>query len=292
MEKNNSYRNVAGFHCLELIDRHTEDICLTRCGIQQCPPNHSWGPKVRPQYHMHFILDGCGYFEIEGQKHHLKRGQIFLIPPNITSHYYADSSNPWHYAWVSFVGNKAENYVQQAGFTSNTFVRDCYIPPEKFSALIYEMLEAHQMTITNELKRCGTLFHLFALLIESRQNAVTSPEQPHYDYSSSTYFEHALQFIQFNYNRNIQISDIADYIGITRSYLFNIFKQNLNIAPKEYLLQYRMDKAKEFLVETTDSIQDIAANVGYSDALAFSKMFRHIVGSSPSQYRKSMTESK
>lgn len=292
MEKNNSYRNVAGFHCLELIDRHTEDICLTRCGIQQCPPYHSWGPKVRPQYHMHFILDGCGYSEIEGQKHHLKRGQIFLIPPNITSHYYADSSNPWHYAWVSFVGNKAENYVQQAGFTSDTFVRDCYIPPEKFSALIYEMLEAHQMTITNELKRCGTLFHLFALLIESRQAAVSSPDQPHYDYSSSTYFEHALQFIQFNYNRNIQISDIADYIGITRSYLFNIFKQNLNMAPKEYLLQCRMDKAKEFLAETTDSIQDIAANVGYSDALAFSKMFRHIVGSSPSQYRKSITEEK
>ena len=146
--------------------------------------------------------------------------------------------------------------------------------------------------LTNELKRCGTLFHLFALLIESRQAAVSSPDQPHYDYSSSTYFEHALQFIQFNYNRNIQISDIADYIGITRSYLFNIFKQNLNMAPKEYLLQYRMDKAKEFLAETTDSIQDIAANVGYSDALAFSKMFRHIVGSSPSQYRKSITEEK
>lgn len=80
MEKNNSYRNVAGFHCLELIDRHTEDLCLTRCGIQQCPPNHSWGPKTRPQYHMHFILDGCGYFEIKGQRFHLSRGQIFLIP--------------------------------------------------------------------------------------------------------------------------------------------------------------------------------------------------------------------
>ena len=85
---------------------------------------------------------------------------------------------------------------------------------------------------------------------------------------------------------NIQISDIAEYIGITRSYLFHIFKQNLNIAPKEYLLQYRMDKAKEFLEETRDSIQDIASNVGYHDSLAFSKMFRHVVGESPSQYRK------
>ena len=154
------------------------------------------------------------------------------------------------------------------------------------------MLEAHQMTLTNELKRCGTLFHLFALLTESKQASTSTPEKPQYDYSSSTYFEHALQFIQFNYNRNIQISDIADYIGITRSYLFNIFKQNLNLSPKEYLLQYRMDKAKEFLEETTDSIQDIALSVGYNDALAFSKMFRHIVGVSPSQYRKSFMNQK
>lgn len=285
MGKNNSYRNVAGFHCLELIDRNTEDLCLTRCGIQQCPPNYSWGPKTRPQYHMHFVLDGCGYFEIENQKFHLTRGQIFLIPPNISAHYYAASSNPWHYAWVSFVGNKAQSYVRQAGFSPDVFVRDCYLPPEKFSSLIYEMLQAHQMTVTNELKRCGTLFHLFALLTDSKQ-ASASSDGPHYDYSSKTYLEHALQFIQFNFNRNIQISDIADYIGITRSYLFHIFKQNLNIAPKEYLLQYRMDKAKEFLEKTRESIQDIASNVGYHDSLAFSKMFRHVVGESPSQYRK------
>ena len=217
---------------------------------------------------------------------YLSRGQIFLIPPNTSSRYYADPSNPWHYAFISFVGNKAETYVTQAGFTPGVFVRDCYFPPEKFSALIFEMLEAHQMTLTNELKRCGILFQLFALLVESKQASVSTPDKPQYDYSSNTYFEHALQFIHFNYNRNIQIADIADYIGITRSYLFNIFKQNLNLAPKEYLLQYRMDKAKEFLAETTDSIQDVAANVGYSDALAFSKMFRHIVGVSPSRYRK------
>lgn len=291
MEKTNIYKNVAGFRCLDRIDRQTEDLCLTRCGIQQCPPNHSWGPKARPQYHMHIILDGCGYFEIENQKFHLSRGQIFLIPPNITSHYYADPTNPWHYAWVSFVGTHAERYVKQAGFSDGIYVRDSYFPPEKYSALIFEMLEAHKMTITNELKRIGTLFLFFSLLTESNQ-ALNSSGKKSYEYSSSTYLEHALQFIQFNYNRNIQISDIAEYIGITRSYLFNIFKTNLNISPKDYLLRYRMNKAKKFLETTTDSIQQISENVGYTDPLSFSKMFRHCTGISPSQYRKNIKKNK
>ena len=191
----------------------------------------------------------------------------------------------------TFVGTHAERYVKQAGFSDGIYVRDSYFPPEKYSALIFEMLEAHKMTITNELKRIGTLFLFFSLLTESNQ-ALNSSGKKSYEYSSSTYLEHALQFIQFNYNRNIQISDIAEYIGITRSYLFNIFKTNLNISPKDYLLRYRMNKAKKFLETTADSIQQISENVGYTDPLSFSKMFRHCTGISPSQYRKNIKKNK
>ena len=286
MDKSNVYYNVAGFRCLDRIERQTEDLCLTRCGIQQCSSTHNWGPRSRPQYHMHFVLDGCGYLEIDDQKYTLNRGAIFLIPPNTVASYRADPSNPWRYAWVSFIGNQAHKYVIQSGFDSKTFVRDCHLPLEKFSSLILEMLESHQLTIGNELKRIGSLFLLFSLLSESNQVSKESCTQINYEYSSNAYLDHALQFIQINYKHNILISDIADYIGITRSYLFNIFKQNLNMAPKTYLLHYRMDKAKHLLDITSDSIQDIAFNVGYSDPLTFSKMFRNIVGVSPSQYRQ------
>lgn len=291
MSKSTVYRDIIGLRCLTLAERHTEDICLTRCGIRQCIPNHSWGPKLRPQYHVHFVLEGCGFLEIEDSTYYLKRGDIFLIPPNTMAHYQADASDPWHYAFVSFVGNKVEKYVHQAGFTPQTFIRKCYFPPEKFSALIYEMLETHQLTLTNELKRTGLLFQLFALLTESYQSANTTPNSVHYDYSSKAYLEHALQFIQFNYNRNIQVADIANYIGITRSYLFNIFKQNLNMAPKEYLLHCRMDKAKQLLAESSDTISDIAQYIGYNDPFTFSRMFHNMTGMSPSEYRRRQTES-
>lgn len=283
MKNQSIYHNVAGFRYLELVERQVEDLCLTRCGIQQCPPTHSWGPKSRPQYHMHFILEGKGYLEIENQTYHLKRGQIFLIPPNTVSRYYADSTDPWHYAFVSFVGSHAEKYVHQAGFSEHTFVRECYIPPEQYSKLIYEMLEAHLLTIANELKRTGLLFCLFALLTESFQ---TSNSFTQYEYPSSTYLEHAIQFMQFNYKRNIQINDIANYIGITRSYLFSIFKKNLNTSPKEYLLHYRMDKAIELLKTTSLPISSISEHVGYENPLTFSKMFKNTVGMSPSLYRE------
>lgn len=277
------YHYEKGVHYLQLADWPSESLCLTRCGYHECPPDHSWGPKARPQYHMHFIMEGKGTLEINGKTYHLGKGQIFLLPPNVTSCYYADHNTPWHYAFACFVGTQAERYLKKAGFSDEVIIRQCNLPIETFTACIDEMLDAHQLTITNELKRSAALYKLFALLTES--NTPQNSEQQ-YDYSSQSYLDHALQFIHFNFEKNIQISDIANYVGITRSYLFQIFKQNLNTSPKDYLLHYRMEHAKYLLETTDDPIKEIALSVGYNDPLTFSKMFSNLVGVSPSEYRK------
>lgn len=285
MSNSITYYERVGFRCLDHIEQQSSYIYLIGCGIQQCPLNHSWGPQARPQYLLHFVLDGRGFLEINNEKYHLSRGQVFLIPPNTVARYFADNSNPWHYAWISFHGAKAMQYLEQAGFDEHHLIRNTNISPEKFSHLINEMLEANKVSTSNELMRVGKLFTLFSLLIESNATN-SSSEFKHYDYSSETYIEHALQFIQLNYNRDILIKDIANYIGINRSYLFNIFKNKLQMSPKEYLLNYRMEKAKHLLCTTSHSIKDISEKVGYKDYMTFSKMFRRIIGYSPSQFRE------
>ena len=158
----NVYYDRVDFQCLDQIEHQTNDLYLTRCGIHQPSPGYVWGPKKRPQYHMHFILEGSGYFEINHQIHHLKQGQIFLIPPDTVSRYYPDSQNPWTYAFISFQGNKSAQYIQQAGFGDCPYIRDCVKDPEIYVSIIREMLKTHQLTITNELKRVSLLFSLFS----------------------------------------------------------------------------------------------------------------------------------
>ncbi|MBY0758167.1 AraC family transcriptional regulator [Sellimonas caecigallum] len=284
MEINILYDDV-GFQCLDHIEHQTNDLYLTRCGIQACKPNYCWGPKLRPQYHMHFILDGNGFFEIDHHIYHLKKGQIFLIPPNTMSRYYADGNDPWTYAFISFQGNKASQYMEQAGFSASPYIRDCVVDPEEYAAIVRQMLKTHQLTITNELQRVSLLFSMFSKLTSSYHASDSSYIQKSHDYLPETYFEHALQYIHINYGKNIHIQDIADYIGITRSYLFYIFNKKLQMSPKKYLLNYRIEKAKTMLSSTDIFIKDIAHHVGYEDSLAFSKVFRNATGYSPSAYR-------
>ena len=85
---------------------------------------------------------------------------------------------------------------------------------------------------------------------------------------------------------NVKINDVAQQIGINRSYLTSIFRKQVGMSPQEYLMQYRMDKAQDLLVESDISVQEIALRVGYENALTFSKIFKSYYGLSPAHYRQ------
>lgn len=100
------YEEYPDYHCLSHLPPQSSDLSLWSCGIQKCAPGHTWKGK-RPQYHLHFILNGKGILETEQETFHLKDRQLFLCPPDTYVRYSADSLSPWHYAWISIYGSKA-----------------------------------------------------------------------------------------------------------------------------------------------------------------------------------------
>lgn len=148
-----------------------------------------------------------------------------------------------------------------------------------------QILDAHQLTLANDMRRQGLLMQLFAELIEDYQektveagNALQKPE--------SVYVKEAMNYFSLNYGKKIRIQEVADYIGVNRSYLTTSFKRVVGCSPQEYLINLRMEKAKSMLTETETMINVIAASVGYTDQLSFSRIFRQRYGMSPRDYRE------
>ena len=246
-----NYRVGATFRWLGSPPKADAELYLTVCGIERCEPGKFYGPTIRDDYHVHFILQGKGTLEINGKSYHLHRNQIFVIPPDIETYYYADPSDPWHYTWVSFAGTQASYLLEKAGITPESPVRDTYIEPEIFLSLTEQILDYHEVTISNELIRTALMYQIVAKLIESQTQHLTSKKSPpSYDYSPDVYVECAVEYIHFNY-AHISVSDIASYIGITRSYLAHIFKQKIQISPQQYLVNYRLEQAGRLLRTTS-----------------------------------------
>ena len=118
----------------------------------------------------------------------------------------------------------------------------------------------------------------------------TNEQNSNHDYPYQIYVEHALEFIDHNYEKDIKVIDIANYIGIDRSYLTNIFKKSMHISPQQYLINYRLEKACNLLKSTNSSISEISEQVGYPDPLSFSKIFKIYYKTSPTKYRDHVEE--
>ncbi|MBI4979031.1 MAG: helix-turn-helix transcriptional regulator [Spirochaetes bacterium] len=82
------------------------------------------------------------------------------------------------------------------------------------------------------------------------------------------------------------ISEMAETAGLSPSRFSHIFHEELGIAPAKFLDEVRFEKAKSLLLSTEQSVQDIAAAVGYYDPLHFSSRFRRIAGLSPAYFRR------
>lgn len=270
---------------LEPQKKQSVDLFLCYCGSENCTPGYSYGPAIREQYLIHYITDGEGSYTVNDKTYKLKKNQGFLICPNVLTYYEADKDNPWSYIWIGFNGVKAGTYLNYANLNEENLIFE-YSEDDALKDYISEMLKLKERDYSNELKLEGLLYFFMSKLAESRKSTF---DQKCYK-STEVYLEKSIEFIENNYSNNIKISDIANYIGINRSYLTHIFKKSINISPQEFLVNYKIDKANELLKNTDLSIKAVAISVGYSDPLTFSKIFKKIKGSSPKIFREKLLQ--
>ena len=149
--------------------------------------------------------------------------------------------------------------------------------------IIQKILHNRKSTLANDIKRTAYLYQILSILTSISQSTIdTNMPSVH---SPEDYVNLALSFIKKNYD-HICVADIVDYIGITRSWLYTLFKKRLNTSPQEYLISYRLEKSTQLLRDTSLSVADIAARIGYVDTLTFSKAFKKNFSVTPAQYRK------
>lgn len=96
----------------------------------------------------------------------------------------------------------------------------------------------------------------------------------------------ALDYIEDNIAGEITMQELADYCYVSISSLQKTFKYAFHVSVKEYILRRRFSCAAKEMLQTKDSILDIALKFGYSNAESFTRGFRKIWGITPSEYRK------
>src|SRR5258708_10895585 len=139
----------------------------------------------------------------------------------------------------------------------------------------------------------NVVFHSKNLMTEDEtsfafQQAFSEPKslsQP-----TSLLVKQALAHIHRDYSKaSLSRQEIAAAIGTSKQHLDRIFSKELHLSVIEYLNRLRIQRAKDCLLHSTDDVPTFAMQVVFNDSAYFSRVFRKLVGQSPTEYRKHLS---
>ncbi len=240
-----------------------KEIYLDEFKYEQTLPDKTKIKRVCPVHAIHFVVSGYGYFN--GRR--LGRGDLV--------DYYPDEQDPWAYYWLHVSGEsvRTTSCLNRPSRYFRFEVNDLF---EK----MVDMILSSGDRFKNDPAFSEACMHLLLSIFIQEQESIPQIAYP------LRYVTETKRYIENNYDKSITIEDIAASLGISRAYLRNVFYEKEGISPQNFLMQVRLNRAKDLLARRDVSISETAFSVGYRDVSQFSRMFRKAVGRSPSEYRE------
>ena len=255
-----------------VIDKRFVDINPKTCGREACAKKHSFGPAVRSNWLIHFVVSGKGKFKTSRGEYSLSGGDIFIIKPQEITFYEADEHEPWEYIWISFDSNIKP--------PAQILSKDCIFAPyleDIFKSAFYHP-DSTEGSAGYEEHLTSVIWAMFSRI--KRQSGNMKPE------SSEDYVRRAMSIMSAELSEGITAEAVANRLHLNRSYFTSLFTAVTGISPGEHLKGLRMERAAALLIEGNFTVSIVAASVGYSDGFVFSRAFKGHYGISPSEYQK------
>ena len=235
-------------------------------------------PDGFPLYHYLQTQEGCGILTIDGRDYTIEENQGVLLAPGV-SHAYRSASGKWITLFATFSGSMSPYFSTLFGSSHLLFFE-----AEK-AAILRKLIDQavlhHQETPVNPQLLS---LECYQVLLQITGGLQTNPSrQPAWE----KYIRPVLAIIHTRYMEDLTAEALSQEVFITPQYLSRLFSRYLGCSVYEYLTKFRLSKAKELLVSNRGRrIQDIAQDVGYTDASHFVVMFRKITGMAPSEFRR------
>lgn len=112
------------------------------------------------------------------------------------------------------------------------------------------------------------------------------------DTDSKSRIRMAIQYIHEHYNENLPVNELASRFDMSPNYFSSVFKKEMNQSAVNYITQFRVQKAREYLENSDWSVVEIARKVGYEDNQYFFRVFKKYTGQTPQQYRQAHRKGK
>ncbi len=255
-----------------------------------------------PQLEINYMLEGRAIHNTDGEVVHSSPGDIFVIPPNALHSISADSGNYAVYDTLVFdlnalIGSPAErsavNYLEPLRNSQKT-LKTFFCPGdcgyEQLRPLIVSSFTAAKSDAPAEdlLLKSNVLglLHFFITQGYCRNNGRSPSQRAHLNSMRTV-----IRYINERYHFPIRIAELAALTCQCESSFMTAFQEIFGVTAMEYITDLRIRTACRKLLKTDAPVLEIAAACGYPNLSNFNRLFKRMVGQTPSAYRKAVRDS-
>ena len=269
-------------------------LYITTAGESRIAPYSSYPPSGHPKgyafdWHHGRVLDGFALLYIssgEGKFESrpdftttVEAGDSFLLFPGVWHRYAPKAETGWHEHWIGFDGDIIRRWFRHRFISQKAPVLKINAEDTVLATFsrVMRSIRANRPALQQIL--AGATAYLLGLFY-SAQQAQPAAEMPH-----SNAIEMAIARIQTDYAVELNMSLLAQELGVGYRWFRSTFTAHTGLSPHQYLLEFRLVRARNLLAESELSIKEIAMQTGFEDEHYFSRLFRQKMNVTPSQWR-------
>jgi AraC-like DNA-binding protein len=270
-------------------------MTVTTVGFQQIDPKTVYPPSIHPseyyfnpdkgrilhEYQLVYVTEGEGKFRSDSVKPtKIKAGNIFMLFPGEWHSYQPDRNLGWSEYWIGFTGSYIEQLVRMNFFQKNDPIFNIGHQDWIVELFVKIMEQAKTEKIGFQQLISGATTYILGQLYSIRRNNEFGNKE------IENLINHARVVMRENLHTELSPETLAASLNIGYSWFRRMFKQYTGLAPAQYQLQLKIQKAKELLMDPKLSIKEIAFRLNFYSHYHFSNLFRKKTGFSPSEFRK------
>lgn len=258
-------------------------VRIGRCGTVRCEPAWQWDvpPKGMRDFDLWYVWSGVGTMQHAGGVDPIDRGSLFLLRPRHEYHGRHDRRRRLGVCFVHF------DFVDAAGRV--VFPDDSRLPPLRsqvrdpgvYETLMRRIVSLHQSTLPADRLAAQRLLESVLLTMASDRL-----ESRGVDDERTRRIDEIARWVREHPGERVTVEELAERAAYGVNYFTRLFTQRIGKTPVAFLIECRIDRAKELLSTSRLSIKQIASALGYRDLFYFSRQFKRVTGRPPAQWRE------
>jgi len=236
------------------------------------------------EYQVFYVARGEGIFESANCREQVvKEGSIIILFPGEWHRFRPNPATGWDEFWIGFKGDIMENLVDKGFFSRQSPILEVGVNEAIFHLYreiidrIREEKSGYQPLVS------GILLHLLGQI-----HAIIKEKSSAQENINEAIINKARFILRANIDTHIDMEKVAEELNVSYAWFRKAFKVYTGMAPNQYLLKLKLEKAKLLTADGSKSIKEIAYSLNFESVYYFSKFFKEKTGLSPEQYRKNL----